>query len=743
MPRQKGRVREASPSPEKPRARWFRARAAWPWREAPVPLLLKAQRAAKLPTSSNGEKWRSVGPTNVAGRMTSLVVDPSNPDRILAGAAGGGVWRSDDAGHSWSQTWQKRHAHIGALALDPQNPRVVYCGTGDASRSVDTFGGVGLYKSEDWGRNWRHIARVERTGLPRRIGSIEVDPFDSQHIRLGGIGYERPVFGGLYVSRDGGFTWRRETFVSRRNYWCHAVRFHPTERNCLYCTVTARGAMSGIWRSTNGGKTWEHLTKGLPGSEGFGRTSLAIAPSDPHVLYALTSSEELGSHGRVLGVFRSNDGGDTWSKITDGVITDRVFQAEEVMWYTNVIAVHPKNPDHVICGGLDLYVSEDGGRTWMRATRWNARIDSRGYAHADHHALVMPASDPDRIYSANDGGVAVSMNAGQTWHTRSRGLTTTMFYDVDVAATDGRVFGGGSQDNGTLVTGHANPLEFEELLDGDGGWILYDPKDARHKFATYQWMNIFRFHGRRRKDVTPKNAPEEERGAIWMTKLAMDPEDARIVYAGSTRIWQTRDDGDSWLPISDHFDGSVVSAIEVAASDRSRIYAGTESGGFFRSEDGGLSWSPNSAGPEIPGFGITRIECHPRKADVIYITVAKWLVSHLFRSDDGGRTWVDLDGGKLPDAPYHAVVMRTDEPECVFVGGDAGVFASTDGGKTWGNFTGNLPPVLVTDLVYHEQDGTLTAATYGRGIWRIDVRPPISRSKHRWSSRQHRSSRRR
>jgi photosystem II stability/assembly factor-like uncharacterized protein len=275
-------------------------------------------------------------------------------------------------------------------------------------------------------------------------------------------------------------------------------------------------------------------------------------------------------------------------------------------------------------------------------------------------------------------------------------------------------------------------------LDGDGGWMLYDPKDARHVFASYQRMNIFRFRDGRKEDVSPKDTDPGERESIWMSKLAMDPEDATIVYAGSTRIWQTRDDGESWRAISHRFDGSAVSAIEVAASDRSRVYAGTESGGFFRSEDGGLSWSPNSAGPEIPGFTITRIECHPRKANVVYITVAKWLASHLFRSDDGGRTWIDLDGGKLPDAPYHAVVMRTDEPTCVFVGGDAGVFASTDGGETWGNFTGNLPPVPVTDLVYHEGDGTLTAATYGRGIWRIFVRPPILMSERRSSLRKKR-----
>jgi len=304
-----------------------------------------------------------------------------------------------------------------------------------------------------------------------------------------------------------------------------------------------------------------------------------------------------------------------------------------------------------------------------------------------------------------------------------------------VAATDGSVFAGGAQDNGTLAAGHGDAGEFAEILPGDGGWILIDPQDARHKLASWQWMNIWRFRGEVPPvDVSPK-ADEKERRSVFMTRLAMDPRDARIVYAGSTRIWQTRDDGESWAPISPYFDKSAVSAIEVAASDPSRIYVGTENGGFFRSEDGGESWSPSTAGPEVPGFIITRIESHPKNADVVYITVGKWRVSHVFRSDDAGRTWVDIDRGKLPDAPYHAVVMRTDAPECVFAGGDAGVFASTDGGKTWGNFTGDLPPVTVSDLVYHERDRTLTAATFGRGIWRISVGPPITKKRRRSARR--------
>jgi photosystem II stability/assembly factor-like uncharacterized protein len=391
------------------------------------------------------------------------------------------------------------------------------------------------------------------------------------------------------------------------------------------------------------------------------------------------------------------------------------------MRYGNAIVVHPDDPNHVLCGGVDLHLTQDGGGTWRRVTRWNAARGARNYAHADHHALAMPPSAPGRVYSANDGGLDVSEDGGRTWTNRSFGLAATMFYDVDVAPSDGTSYGGGAQDNGTVVTDTGQADGFFELLGGDGGWMVYDPTDAAHRYASYQFMHIFRFRGEQWADVTPPLS-EDEHASVWMAFICIDPNNPRTVYAGSTRLWKSTNDGSAWRAVSPHFDGSPITAIEVASADSTRVYVGTENGGFFRSFDGGATWSPNLAGPELPGRTITRIGAHPRNAKALFATVANFGHAHVYRSADGGTTWTDSDHGQLPDVPHHAVAIQTDQPDRVYVANDVGVFASTNGGHTWRNLTRNLPYVPVVDLVYHERGGALVAATYGRSIWRIDIR---------------------
>lgn len=702
-------------SAHKIRARWFQARTAWPWREPSVQQLARERRRAArtLAGSPGAEKWECIGPTNIGGRLTCIAVRPDNPDRLLAGAAGGGVWRSNDAGRSWKPLWHRRDLNVGALARDPRDPDIVYCGTGEANLSADSYPGVGLYRSANDGRSWTLLASSARTGIPSRIGAIAVDPFDSKHLKIGGVGYSDEVPGGLYTTRDGGINWTRESFISRHNYWCHTIVFHPTSRGVVYATITERGSRNGIWMSADGGASWRQLRQGLPDPARCGRISLAIALSDPRVIYTQIAGENEG----VLGVFRSPDGGSSWKDIAGAH-----FRDEDQMSYGNAIAVRPDNPDCVICGGVDLHLTTDGGRTWRRATRWDADRGAAAYAHADHHALVIPSAAPARIFDVNDGGLDVSEDGGRAWSNRSNGLAVTMFYDVDVAQSDPRALGGGAQDNGTLVTKTGSAGEYFELLGGDGGWILYDPGDGQRVFATYQFMGIWRFDRRNPDgvDITPP-APRGERESVWMVFTAMDPVDPRRVYAGSTRVWRTSNGGGSWQAISPHLDSSPISAIEVATADPKRLYVGTENGGIFRSADRGRTWSANLAGAELPGVTITRIESSPRDADLVFATAANFGHSHVFRSHDGAMTWSDVDRGRLPDVPHHAVAIQSEDPKRVYVCNDAGVFVSVDGGENWRSLTRNLPYVPVVDLVYRGPDRTLTAATYGRSLWRIHV----------------------
>jgi photosystem II stability/assembly factor-like uncharacterized protein len=705
----------------KVRSVWFQARAAWPVREASVSALVEARRAvAASPTTPHLQaQWQLIGPTNIGGRCTSLVCDPNKPDRIWIGTAGGGVWYSADAGRTWQAQWHSEDVlNVGALAMDPKDPDILYCGTGEANLSADSYAGVGIYRSHDGGKTWQMWASVASTKIPRRIGAIAVDPFDSNRLILGGVGFlevssSGKDLGGLHLPTDGGRTWTRQHAFSSGNYWCHAVLFHPAARGTVYATVTSRGMQSGIYRSTDGGATWTHLLKGLPSPDRMGRTSIALCASKPNRMYAI-ASQELSQHAdQMLGVFRSDDGGTTWTSISGGH-----FRAEAQMSYGNTIAVDPGNPNIVLCGGVDLHRTADGGATWTRVTRWDARRGTKNYAHADHHCLLMPAAAPGRVYDANDGGMDLSGDRGVTWTNRSAGLAATMFYDADVAQSDGRAFGGGAQDNGTVVTNSGQPNDFYELLGGDGGWMVYDPKDASHVFASFYNLNIYRFSKSTWKDVSPP-ATKSEQAAVWMAYITLDPSDARVVYTGSSRMWRSLNDGNDWKDISPVLDGSSISAIEVADADPTHIYVGTEDGAIFRSTDRGKAWSANIATSSLPGHTITRLLTRPTDANRLYATVANFGHSHVFRSDDGGQTWRDIDRGQLPDVPHQAIAIPLAAPDTIYIGNDVGVFVSHDGGTTWSNLSGNLPHTMIVDLVYHEKDRTLMAATYGRSLWRL------------------------
>src|SRR5437016_4601286 len=708
----------------KKRSVWFQARSSWPLREAPVQILVVERNRVKrdLPTPMDVAQLRCIGATNGGGGKTRVVCHQDNPDFIWAGSAGGEVGQSNDAGLTWRLVWRDQDSlNVGSLAIDPRNPAIIYCGTGEANLSADSYSGVGIYQTANAGATWKMLAPSGNAGIPTRIGVIAIDPFDSRYLLIGGVGADesspRPEdFGGMFVSHDGGVSWQRETFVSTKNYWCHSIVFHPAKKGVIFATFTEQGTKNGIWLSEDAGESWRQLSNDLPPSENFGRTSLAISASDPDVIYAFAQNTLSDRSDRLLGVFRSANGGEAWREIGG-----RHFRAEGQIYYGNTIAVHPKHPNHVLCGGVDLHLTNNGGKTWTKVTRWDSERGKAHYAHADHHHLVMPLAAPGRVYDPNDGGFDVSEDGGITWSNRSKCLAITMYYDMDVAQSDGRHFGGGAQDNGTLVTTNGRSHTHFEILGGDGGWMIYDPADAGHIYASYYHMNIWRWCNGRRGDVSPP-ASQKEKNSVWMVCLAMDPHNRKTVFTGSKRVWRTKNEGKNWTAVSPVLDDSPISAIEIAPADSDRIYVGTKHGGFFRSLDGGKTWSANLCGATLPGHAITRIDSTAKLGqDWILLTVANFGHSHVFRSRDAGKTWEDIDNGQLPDVPHHAVVIRPDAPKTVYVANDAGVFVSHDSGNTWMNMTRNLPNVMVVDLVLQEKDRTLSAATYGRSLWRTRI----------------------
>ena len=687
--------------------------------------------------------WDCLGPYNIAGRVTALAIHPQNPEYWVAGSAAGGVWSTSDAGVSWSQAWSRfAPQSIGALAwVKWDGVWTIVAATGEANMSADTYPGSGLYISFDCGLTWLGLfgAGSPEKGLqgqPRRIGCIATGA--AGRMAFGSVYLDENMPAGLYLADLNRMEWGVCTCDAwgERSYNCHSVVFHPDGKT-LYTAIEPDGTLNGIWRTPDRGKTWEHLTTGLPRGDYFRRISLALAPSDPDVVYALAA----GRSAHVLGVFRSTNGGRSWKEILYGR-----FPNERQMDYNNTIAVHPRRPDSVIWGGMKLHRTDNAGRNWRTLTKRDR--GARNYVHDDHHALLWP--DDDLILSGNDGGVSVSRDGGRTWQERSRRMVTTMFYDLDVAPSNGKIFGGGTQDNGTVIAGVDGMPEGDcvSAIGGDGAWTAFDPTDAELAFASSSGFDIRRHvRGQPWKALAgwkfigpgPDEMPDGERFQRSFTVLAIDPstrKGPRRLWAGSARLWSWETKRSRWMPPSQVFDGSPISAIDISEVNPRVMHVGTTKGGIFRSADSGASWSENLAGPDIPARAITSIQSHPARASTVVVTVASTGVSnsgvrlttgeylpygHVFRSYTGGKLWDDIGVDALPNVAYFSAAYETRPPYRLFVASDLGVWAEIDG--FWVHINGNLPNVVISDLVYHHRDRTLTAATYGRGIWRMRLGP--------------------
>jgi photosystem II stability/assembly factor-like uncharacterized protein len=682
--------------------------------------------------------WDCAGPFNIAGRVTSLVIHPADPKKWFAGSAAGGVWMSTDEGASWVQTWSRfANQSIGALGWTKWDGMwVLIAATGEANMSADTYPGSGMYHSLDDGLVWSNFlgkppgrsVEEDVRRKPRRIGCLAFAK--DGPIAFGSVYMDDSMPAGLYLIDVPNRTYTPVEFWGERSYNCHSVLFHPRDSRIMYASIEPDGALNGIWRSSDGGACWEHLTRGLPSGDNFRRVSLAFAPSDPDVMYALAASRA----NRVLGVFRSTNGGNSWREILCGR-----FPKERQMSYNNAIAIHPSKPDSVVWGGMKLYRTDDAGRQWRQIT--TSDRSAANYVHNDHHVILWP--EPDKIISGNDGGVSVSKNGGRTWTERSRGMVTSMFYGVGVAPSNGSVFGGGTQDNGILIAGVGGNYdgEFFGAIPGDGAWIVFDRTDEENVFAAATSFDIFHHRSgdpwdfEHWKYIRPRQISDGERKQRSFTVLAKDAparKGTNQLWAASARLWRTDSNGRHWRPVSPAFDGSPISAIEISRANPRVMFVGTTSGGIFRSVDGGVTWSQSLSAANIPARPITCIETHPKSAAEVVVTIAASGITgsgvqlrtgdclpygHVFYSCDCGATWDDIDQGTLPNVAFYSAAFETHPPYRLFLAGDLGVWVAIK--DRWLNINGNLPNVVVSDLVYHHRDRTLTAATYGRGVWRM------------------------
>ncbi|SCG41827.1 VPS10 domain-containing protein [Micromonospora coxensis] len=677
-----------------------------------------AKAGARLPAV--GGRWTSVGPTNIGGRITSLALDPHRPDTVYAAAASGGIWVSRDAGNRFEPAWPDGWTQaMGAVATGPDG--TLYAGTGEVNPGGGsiTYEGTGLYASRDGGRTWRSLG-LRDSGA---IGAITVDPADPKRIFVAAAGslYNGGGERGVYRSTDGGATWQRVLTGTNEFTGATEVLIDPRDADRLYAVLwdhrrtpdlrTYGGVGSGIYRSTDGGATWARLAGGLPaaGPE-VGRIGLGQSASDPDRLYAIVNS----TAGPFAGFYGSGDGGDTWARLPD---TPELTTSQSTFgWWFGKVWVDPDEPQHVHVAGVPLLTTKDGGRTWT--------ADSSSI-HVDHHAMVWDRRYPQRVYLGNDGGTYRSDADGDGGWVKATHEPYTQFYSVAITPQDVSRISGGTQDNGSLRS-WGGPA-FNEYLGGDGEENLIDPTDKENVYACYQYGNCF-FSTDGGETMTYFGNRVTAARRNWFTPVVFDPRDPAVMYYGANVLNRSTDGGRTWTAISGDLTGGpgrdpiytnygTITTVAPAGDGRT-VYVGTDDGRVWVTRDLGGSWQLLLSGQPW----VTRVVVDPGRADRVYVTLSAYRSGspqpYVLGSLDGGRHFHDLSG-TLPKAPVNDLAIG--KGLTLYVGTDQGVFVSPTGGGVWLRQGRGLPLVPVDDIEYDGTNHRLVAGTFGRGIYAVQV----------------------
>jgi len=714
---------------------WFMEQRIWPDARLEMTDYLAAVNAADRirgrSTQVEMPPWVAVGPTNIGGRVADIVADPSNPQVFYIAAASGGIFKTVDGGLSWTAVFDESPGlSMGALAMDPAHPDTLYAGTGEASSGGYSYFGTGIYRSTDGGLTWQPRGLADS----RYIARIVLDPVDPQRIWVAVMGevYGTSTERGVYLSTDGGATWQRKLFLNDSTGASDVV-VHPANPQTVYAAMWQRircpevrqagGRASGVFRSTDGGTSWTRLMDGLPAqADTVGRIGLAISLSNPVVLYAIYADHP----GDFMGVYRTGNGGETWSRTNDAALTD-MFSG--FGWYFGNIRVRPDNANVVFALGVDLFRSTNGGQSW----------DDVGWGvHVDHHAMCFDPAQPTRILLGNDGGVYRSINNGNSWSFLP-GLPINQFYAATVDHQQPHRRYGGTQDNGTLRTLTGGTSDWEELLGGDGFYVLVDPTNSNRIYAEYQWGTLFRSEDGGFFDWILNGVDETER-TNWSTPVAMAPDSPQVLYYGAERLYRTTNRGDWWTAISpDLTDGGgggnltfgTITTIGVSPLNSQVIWVGTDDANVWVTASGGASWLNRSAG--LPQRCVTRVTPDPFDANGAYVCLSGFRNAeqnaHLFYTTNLGQSWQAISGD-LPAGPLNDVIADPNVPQRLYAASDFGAYVSVDRGTHWLSLGENLPRVPVLDLVLHNPTRKLIAASYGRSMFTLDLdslqlnRPP-------------------
>jgi PKD repeat protein len=649
---------------------------------------------------SNGN-WALIGPTswqNVngwnpgIGRVNVITEEPGNSNTIYVGTPAGGLWRSEDAGQSWTPlTDQLPSMGVSGIAIDPSNTNVIYIATGD--RDANDYNGVGVLKSNDYGATWQATGISWQISQGIKSNWLIMHPTDYNTLLLA-------TNEGLFKTINGGTSWQ---LVQNANI--REVAYHPTSPDTVYA-VSNR-----FYRSVNGGNSFSIINEGFPSPGEINRFSLAVTPASPNHVYVLAGD---ASTSGFRGLYRSIDAGTTFTERANSPnimgYNNEGTSAGGQSWYDIALAASNTNGSRIFTGGINVWKSTNGGTLFSNLSEWTYPNET-GYTHADIHFLK---TFGNRLYCGSDGGIFRSTNEGTTWTDLSEGISNTQLYRFAISAQDPYKMVVGTQDNGT------NVLEgsvFNHVLGGDGNGAAMSAVNDNVIYAAYPYGNIqISYDG---GDEFQGITDDIEENGLWVTPFVLDPSNQNVLYAGYQNVWKFTQ-GSGWQTISS-IGGGSFRALEIAPSNNNYIY-GAKGPYFYSTTNGGQDW--NSTNAPWPNSNITSIAVHPTNPSKVWITLSGYNNGNkVFTSEDAGLIWENISYN-LPNIPANALAYDNNGANGIYVGTDAGVYYTSDSLANWIDFMDGLPKTVVKQLIVTPSIGKLRAGTYGRGIWESDLYTP-------------------
>ncbi len=693
--------------------------------------------------------WRSVGPAGAGGRVVDISAAGDSPQKIYIATGGGGVWRTSNQGTTWDPIFEHEDVGaIGAVAADPSNPDTIWVGTGEANPRNSVSWGDGVYKSTDGGKTWRNLGLKDT----QHIGRIRIDPRNPDVVYVAALGH---IWGpnaerGVFKTIDGGLSWTQSLKINA-DTGVVDLAMDPRDSNTLYAAAwqvrrdgfsggdpgKQWGPGSGIYKTTDAGRTWRKLSQGLPRAD-LGRIGLAIAPSNPAILYAVVQTPTTapsfpeGQEGgpppapagprtmRDGGIFRSEDRGETWRWVNS--VDNRPF-------YYSQVRVDPANENHVFVLGSNNSESDDGGVTFRNIVE---------NIHVDHHALWIDPKNSRHMIDGNDGGVYMTWDGGHTWDFQNQ-MALSQMYSVDVDMQRPYFIYGGSQDYcswaGPSATRNQVGIKYADwfkVQTGDGFQVRVDPADHNIIYAESQNGGLVRYdlHSGRNTSIKPR--PRSGKPAYrfnWETPVLISSHDSKTLYMGGDFVFKSANRGDAWAEISPELTTEKVGTITTIAEsplDASVLYAGTDDGNVWATRDG-KNWKNITA--KIPGMPgkrwVSRLVASRWDAKTVYLAFdghrSDDFTTYLFKSTDYGETWKSIAGDLPPSTPVRVVREDVKNPSLLFAGTESAAYAS--GGAHWMPLMNRMPTTPIADLIVHPRDGDLIAATHGRSFWVMDISP--------------------